>query len=155
MHAPRGFSSWRSYFHFTMARDFVDARTYEPWKERNIGERIGNLLMKPIFQPLNFLAREIKNPLVIVALTTTLIAITTLVFYPTELMAVVGTVFPFAMKIRPWMVKFALFLTVEGTICAIGLRAFSRLCNERLVAAWHARSILPLHIGMKDKLHMD
>jgi hypothetical protein len=150
MKAPIGFASWTSYFHFVAATDFADARTgYSLQKEKNAFERIGEIVVKPIFLPLNFLVREIKNPLVIVALTTSLIAIATLIFYPTQFMAVCYTALPFLAKVKPWMVKFALYLVAEGTITALGMRALGRLCNRELVRAWHAREIIPIHLGAK------
>ncbi len=145
-----GFPSWLNSFHFAFARQFAPA---DPQRSVNIAmnrlEKLGHFLSKPILQPLNFFLREIKNPLVILALTVSLVAIATLIFYPAQFMLVVTTVLPFLAKVEPWMVKLALFVCVETVILGIGLRALGRMCNKELRKQWHDQKIVPVHIGAK------
>lgn len=148
MLTPTGFPSWRNYFQFALAREFVTTDENQPYVyERNWMETVGQNISRPLVNPVNFLLREIKNPLVILALTVSAIAVVSLVFYPAQFLGVVYTVLPFLSKVQPWMVKAALFVGVEATIAAIGLRAFGRMCNQDLRRAWHANEIRALQIG--------
>lgn len=150
MVTPTGFHSWSNFFHFALARKFAPRDPHQPVTiSRNVLENVGHVISRPILTPLNFMLREIKNPLVILALTVTLVALATILFYPAQFMMVASTVFPFLVKIQPWMVKLALFAAVETTILALGVRALGRMCNRELRQAWHARKLLPIHLGAR------
>lgn len=150
MIVPSGFSSWQSYFQFAFAREFITMDTGESLGiKKNSLEKVGEVVSRPFLRPLDFLLREIKNPVVITAITVTLIAITTLIFYPAHFMLAVGSVLPFLVKVQPWMVKFALYIAVEVVIAAIGLRIFGRMCNTELRRLWNNNEIMPIYIGAK------
>lgn len=150
MLVPTGFSSWSNYLNFALARKFVATDSQMPVEiDENWLQKIGHGVSRPFLNPLNFLLREIKNPLVILVLTVSLIAIVTLVFYPFQFMVAACRVFPFLAYIQPWMVKLALYIGVEATIGAIGLRALGRMCNPKLRKAWQNQKIVPMHIGAK------
>jgi len=144
---PRGFTSWADYGHFSFAREYV-TQAGEPYAyDRNWLETIGHAMAWPVLQPANFIAREIQNPLVILALTVSAIALATIAFYPTQFFGALSTIAPFLSKFHPWMAKFALFLCIEITIAGIGLRTLGRVTNDDLMLAWTNREIRPLHIG--------
>lgn len=150
MVTPTGFSSWPNFFNFALARNLVSANPQHNVEIReNLLEKAGHALSRPLLNPLNFLLREIKNPLVILALTVTLVAIATLIFYPAQFMAIAYTALPFLAKIQPWMVKLALFACVEATILALGLRALGRMCNRELRQAWLSHKLVPMHLGAR------
>lgn len=150
MISPNGFPSWSSYFQFGLAREFAPANSSETVKiAKNRLEKLGELLSRPILKPFNFFLREIRNPLVILSLTVTLVALATLLFYPAQLMLAVSTLLPFLGGIQPWMAKLAFFGLVEVTVAGIGLRAFGRMCNSQLRRAWEQRQIIPVHLGAK------
>lgn len=147
---PTGFTSWSNYFSFALAQDFVEKETFShPQITKNFCEKCGHLISQPFVAPANFLLREIKNPLVISAITISLIAAATLIFYPTQFVAAATTLFPFLVKIKPWMIKLGLFTCVEITITAVGIRALGRLLNKELLHAWQSQKIIPVHIGAK------
>lgn len=150
MITPTGFNSWSNFFQFALAREFVSADVEKPVEiSVNRLEKFGHAISRPFLHPMNFLLREIKNPIVILSLTVSLVALATLIFYPAELMMAVYTVLPFLAKVQPWMVKLAFFGVVQTTILGVGLRALGRMCNAELRNAWHAKEIVPVHVGAK------
>ncbi len=150
MTTPTGFSSWPNFFQFALAREFVPTDEEKPVViAANRLEKLGHAISRPLLNPVNFLLREIKNPLVILSLTVALVALATLIFYPAEFMMAVYTILPFLAKVQPWMVKLAVFCGTEATILAVGLRALGRMCNTELRRAWHANEIVPVHIGAR------
>lgn len=152
MFVPSGFSSWSDFGHFTLAREFALVDSSQPAVlAQNPLERLGQLLSFPVTTPFNFILREIKNPLVIVSLTVSLVALATLVFYPAELFLAATSVVPFLAHAEAWMFKLALFVGVEVTIAGIGVRALGRVCNRALLDAWRMHAIVPIHIGAKNR----
>jgi hypothetical protein len=150
MFVPHGFSSWSDYGHFTLAREFayVDSGQRVSVAKTTL-EKVGHVLSFPVTTPFNFILKEIKNPLVILSLTVSLVALATLVFYPAELFLAATAVFPFLAYAEAWMFKLALFVGLEATIAGVGLRALGRVCNAQLVAAWQSHQIVPVHVGAK------
>jgi hypothetical protein len=147
---PTGFPSWPNYFKFTLANEFVEKESGNIYHiKKGVLDRIANIICWPVLAPLNFFLREIKNPLVILSLTITLVALATLIFYPAQFMGAACTILPFLSHVKPWMVKFAVFLAVQMTIIGIGLRALGRLNNQELRHRWDALEICPIFIGAK------
>lgn len=147
---PTGFPSWSNYFSFSLAKDFVEKESLSPLSiEKNFLENIGHFVSRPVLNPINFLLREIKNPLVILFITILLIGASTLVFYPVHCMTMVITFLPFLGQIQPWMVKFFLFISLQTTILAIGVKALGRMFNKKLLDAWRSQKIIAVHIGAK------
>ncbi len=145
---PTGFTSWPDYFRFTLAREFVPAEhNHAPSIPLNWMERTGHALSRPFLNPINSLLKNIKNPLVITALTIVAIAAITIIFYPAQFAAALYTVAPFLTHIQPWMMKGALFVGVEIIIGTLGLRALGRVCNPLLRTAWHTHQIIAIPIG--------
>ncbi len=143
--APLRFDSWQSYFSFCLAREFVDQQG-RSLNGRGI-ERIGHFLAAPIVKPLDALMREFRNPLVIVALTVSLLLITSIVFYPVQSMVLACRVLPFLKYIRPWHVKGALYIISQTVILGLGLRTLGRLSNPELMEAFARKRVIPIPIG--------
>lgn len=150
MITPTGFDSWSNFFEFGLAREFVSADVEEAIEipESRL-EKFGHVLSFPLLHPVNYLMREIKNPLVILSLTVALVALATLIFYPAQMMAAVYSVLPFLAKVQPWMAKLAAFCVVQTTILGMGLRALGRMCNTDLRKAWDNKEIVAIHIGAR------
>ena len=94
--------------------------------------------------------RNIRNPLMTLSVTLTAILAVTILFYPEELMQFVSRAIPLAQQMQPYMVKVALFTTVQVTILGLGLRTFGRLSHSgELWRAWDQtpRQIIPIAIG--------
>lgn len=148
MICPDGFDSWKDYFSFSLARNYVATKTEQYTHfPPHVLERVGEVLAKPFLEPLHFFALNIKNPAFIVALSTTAIALTSLAFYPVEFMQIASTLFPSVKKMEPWMLHFGLYATAQSTIIALCLRTLGRLSNPNLLNAWKKREIKALHIG--------
>lgn len=154
MYTPAGFPSWSNYAHFILAREFApqDPTQQVPIAQNRL-EVLGHALSLPVAKPFNYLLREIRNPLVILSLAVSLVALATLVFYPAELVLFATTLFPFLAHAKPWMFKAALYVGVQTTILGLGLRALGRVCNDALMHAWHTRQIVPVHVGAKTNFH--
>jgi hypothetical protein len=146
------FESYRDYFNFVWAKGFYNIKRQEQIQyPSNFLEKAGRGFLAPAFVPLDQLLQNIKNPLVITALTVTAIAIVTIAFYPATSASMIGTLFPFIFKIQPWMLKFAVFAAVELNILGIGIRTLGRLCNAELMQAWTRREVIPISIGAQVK----
>ncbi len=148
MIVPTGFQSWKDYFDFTLARKFVDTENQTDFQyPRTLAEKIGQIVSRPVIEPLSFATKNIRNPAFVLALSTNAIALVTIAFYPTQFMAVVSRTVPFVLKTEPWMVKFGTYLTIEATIFGLGLRAFGRVSNQELLASWQEKKITAVRLG--------
>lgn len=97
--------------------------------------------------PLNLLLQKIRgrNPVTIIALTALAALAVTIAFYPGAVLAVL----PYMGSIQPWMIKIALYLTVQTTVAGIGLRAYGRFQNTCLCQQWENGEIHALFIGAR------
>lgn len=136
------FDGANHYFKFALAKGFVTAQGEFPY-QKNWMETWGGRLVAPSVSPLDLGLKNIKNPIVIVALAVTAIVAVTIIFYTAEFFAL----FPFLKLITPGAVKLALFTLSETTIAGLGLRTFGRLSNEELMGPWRRREVAPLPLG--------
>lgn len=115
--------------------------------ETNKIEVLGDLLISPLFKNADRVLKHIKEPFMIVALTAASIGMTTLVFYPEECASFATTTLPFLSSIKPWMVKFGVYVGTELLIFGVGLRTFGRFSNADLYNAWKEKKIVSIPIG--------
>ncbi len=141
--------SCKGYYNFIAAREFwsknLDDGRFE--YETNRFEILGGLLISPLFKNADNILKHSRDPFMIAALTTAAIGMATLVFYPEECASFVLTAFPFLSVIKPWMVKFGVYVGTELTIFGVGLRTFGRFSNTELYHAWKEKKIVPIPIG--------
>ncbi len=142
------FNSLKSYLSFVTATSFYDQRSQSQWKyEKNWLDQMGSWMLAPVSQVLDCTLRNIRNPLVILALTVSLIALATLAFYPTLVLSTVGTLMPMIFAIQPWMIKLTCFSFVQLTILATGLRTLGRLSQPDLLERWVKKEIISIYLG--------
>lgn len=142
------FDTVRHYVDFVGAREFLNSRDGTAFRyQANACEGVGRVLSRPVLGISNKALQNINDPLMIIALTIVALVTVSIWFYPAAALQIVGTVFPFALKLTPGMVRMASFLTVELTILGIGLKAIGRMCNHALVDAWNANQLVPVPIG--------
>lgn len=146
------FDSFRDYFRFVFAREFyrVDANQIPQDKfEYTRGNLEG--LGVTITKLGTFLAdgslRNITNPIFITALGIAAIAMVTILFYPTQFVGAVGYVLPAVHSIKPWMLKFGLYLSLQSMTIGMIVRTLGRLRNDQLMQAWTRREIIPIPLG--------
>jgi hypothetical protein len=145
---PASFDSWRSYFAFSFAREFADRETGEiVQRQPSRLEKIGASLAAVLVSPLDAVMREFRNPLVIVALTATVLFFTSIVFYPVQTMAIACRILPFLKYIHAGHIKGALYVLSEAVILGLGLRTVGRLSNADLMRAYREKRIIPIPIG--------
>lgn len=143
-------SQTRKFFAFTFAKGFRNIQTLEEhhWK-KNSFEHLGTALRWGVGSLTDTLLKEIKNPIMIVGLTSLALLAVTIAFYPGTVIAATAKICPVALKIRPWMIKMALYILLQSTIAGIGIRAYGRLCNEQLLQVWKQGSLKAIHVGEK------
>lgn len=139
------FGSTGEYFRFIGAKEFraIDNGEIFPY-DKNILEKIGEGLSKPLLSSTDAVTRNIRKPLFVTAVATAVIVMLTLVFYPSTFAGVVGR------AIQPWIIKFGCYLALQTTVLGVGIRAIGRLRNETIIAAWNEKRIFALQIGMED-----
>lgn len=135
-----------SYYSFNFAREFVDRQTGEKFPISRF-EKIGDALAGLILKPLDTIMKEFRNPVVIVALTITLLFIASIIFYPVQSMAIACRLLPFLKYVRPAHIKAALYVFSQTVILGLGLRSVSRLSNPELMNAFQRHQIIPIPIG--------
>jgi hypothetical protein len=136
------FNSVGEYCRFVVAKEFCLSTNGEQFLyEKNYLERIGDGLIRPFLGSTDGVLRSIKRPLFIVAAALVIIALLTLIFYPSKLTAVM------VRSIEPWMIKLVLHITFQVTILGLGIRAIGRMNNETVAKAWNAHEIIPIPIG--------
>lgn len=139
----------KEYYDFVVAREFWSKNLDEglfDYKTNKI-EILGDLLISPLFRNLDKTLKHIREPFMIVALTTASIWMSTLVFYPRECASFATTTFPFLSAIKPWMVKFGVYVGTELAIFGVGLRTLGRFSNAELYNAWKEKKIVSIPIG--------
>ncbi|MCI0381787.1 MAG: hypothetical protein L0207_01885 [Chlamydiae bacterium] len=147
---PTGFDSWKNYFAFVFAREFVYKTNNAPYEyQKNLLEKIGSGCIYPVFKPLDLAISEIKNPLAILTLTVSAATLVTIIYYPAELISFVSKIFPAARNIQPYMVKFGAYIFIQTAILGIGLRGYGRLGQKDLLQKFQAKTIYPITIGSK------
>jgi len=125
---------------FAVAKDFRERETHIAYSyEKNRLEKLGSLLRGGVDYVLDFTLKEIKNPVMVVALTALAALSTTFVFYPHYL--------PFVNMVKPWMIRAAMYGSLEATILGIGLRNLGRLNNDLLREKWNRGELEPVYIG--------
>ena len=144
---PTGFRSWREYGSFSLAREFIDPKTLQPFAQIGWGERVGGGMASFVTVPFNFCLREARNPLFIAAATIASIALVTLCFYPVEAFAVASTLFPFLKSVSVWHVRAGLYALSQIILLGMGVRTFSRLSNQVLMDAYRTGRAIPIAIG--------
>lgn len=141
------FETYKDYFRFAGAKSFFTSGGDQFVYPKNLAERLGDKLLNPVFKPTDFMMRNIKNPLFIVILTVVAVALVTLAFYPTAVVAAAGAVIPAVFYIQPWMLKLGLYAVVQSTIFCLGMRTIGRMKNPVLVQAWNSRELVPIPMG--------
>jgi hypothetical protein len=143
-------SNSKMLFAFAYAKGFRDIRTQEEhqWKKNRL-ELIGSALRWGVGNLADILLKEIKNPTTIVGLTSLALLGVTIVFYPSTVLVVTAKVFPLVLKIKPWMLKMALYILAQTTIAGIGIRTYGRLSNRQLVHDWKQGYLESIYIGEK------
>lgn len=142
------FNSCTDYYRFSGAKGFYEIKNQkEIAYPKHFLEKVGDRILSPTVVPIDRILQNIKNPLMIVALTVAAIAITTIAFYPEVIASAIGTLFPFLLKVQPRMLKFAVFSVIEINILGLGLRTLGRLCNDDLMQAWTSKKIEAISIG--------
>ncbi len=148
---PIGFNSFSEYWQFAGAREFWDVDNNERViYAKTRMEHLGDFLAYPLMKITDYAMRNIRNPLMILSVTLTAIIGVTILFYPEELVNVVSRVIPIAQQLKPWMIKVALYMTLQITILGIGLRTMGRLNPfGELWIVWNQtpRVIVPIALG--------
>lgn len=137
------FNGFTDYLQFALAKEFIwndgVSKTSFNFPKKKY-EEIGNLLTKPILQPIDFSLRNGRNPLFIAAITVGAIFMTTLLFYP----AVFSGIFTATVIAS---IKAIAFTTTQLGIIGLGLRTLGRLDNQKLMKEWDQQNLLPQRIG--------
>jgi len=145
---PVGFPTWRNYFQFCLARDHItlDGEEFFVY-EKNLLERIGQVVSRLVIEPLHFVGKNIRNPLFVATLISSALFLTTLAFYPAKVFPIIEKCLPFTKRINLAGIRMGVFIAMQVTISGIGLRAIGRLSNPELRRAWDAQEIAALQIG--------
>lgn len=139
----------KDYFKFATAREFWHSSLEEGSfvYEKTTTEKIGDILVMPIFKNSDSLLKRIREPYMITAMTLAALGLTTLLFYPEETMSSINRVIPVSSMINPKTVKFALFLASELTILGFGARTVGRLSNTTLMNGWNDKTVMAIPLG--------
>ena len=143
------FSSIRDCFRFVSCREFWHQTVSEgPFSyEKSRAEKLGDLLIRPVFKNADSALKHIREPYMITALTLAALGTVTLVFYPEQCAEFLTDTIPIGAVVKPWMVKFGVYLGTEATILGIGMRTIGRLSNLDLMSAWREKRVFPVPIG--------
>lgn len=137
------------YCRFAAAREFWQSNLEQGRFDynKNILEKMGDILVWPIFRNSDSFLKRIREPYMITAITVAAIGLTTVFFYPEQTVNTLNTVVPITSLIDPKTVKFLIFLGSEATIFGIGTRTLGRLCNDELQEAWKNKTVVAIPMG--------
>jgi len=148
MITPTGFQSWKEYFSFVLAREYISAKTGEVFIfKREKLEKLGSSLSSLGMKPLDFFLKEIRNPLMLVTTTASALFITSILYYPSQTGSIVTTILPFLKEIEPYHVRAFAYGMCQSIILGLGMRAYGRLENHTLMEAFKKKEIIPISIG--------
>jgi len=135
----KSFNSIRGYFQFALAREFVyqDSLSQFHYRQNKL-EKVGAFLARPIFQPGDYLLKNIRSPLFITATVVAGIALTTLVFYPGVVPGLLGLANA---------IKLGVYAVTQSTIVGVCLRTLGRLNHRELMEAWAHQRITSVTLG--------
>jgi hypothetical protein len=144
----QAYESVRSYLRFATAREFWNAdNTQDEFiYQKSTLEKIGSVLVSPLWNTSDAAFRNIRQPLFITALTAAALATTTLAYYPEEVFEMISKVVPLN-RIEPWTVKLTMWIASQTLILGFGLRTYGRLDNHHLKSAWDTKAIIAVPIG--------
>lgn len=149
------FNSVKHYVQFVMAKGFLDTNTGKLLDyDKSRFERLGSAIAAPIIKTTDAVVLNLRNPVVLSAYTVGCIAIISFIYYPAQTVAVIEKVAPPLLKLKLWMVRFALYTATELTVFGLGMRALSRISNESLSKPWNAGTAQPIPIGGLIKLEV-
>jgi hypothetical protein len=129
-----------SYLRLALAQDLYHEGSGAV-RESNKTEKTGSFLCWSVIKPIDGILTNIKNPLFIISTVALGILATSIAFYPTVTVGLVSLICPWLFSIQPWMVQLALFITTQATILGLGVRAFGRFNDQRLMQEWRAGQI--------------
>lgn len=143
------FQAVKNCYHFVSCREFWHQTPSEGSfeYEKNWAERWGDAMVRPVFKNTDTALRHIREPYMITALTLAAIGMVTLVFYPEKCGEFLTDTLPIGDYIKPWMIKFGVYLGTEAVILGAGLRTFGRYDNQELIDAWREKRILAIPMG--------
>lgn len=134
------FDSYRQYAGFTFAREFFHRDTKQVYLyPKNILEKVGGALTFVVLKPADLLILKIRSPLVVLSSVIVGIALTTILFYPTQSIAMAMYLFPPLVKTGPKLLRMGTFLLLQSTILGLGIRTLGRLSNPELMNMWDRR----------------
>lgn len=134
------FDSYRQYAGFTFAREFFHRDSKEIFHyQKNVLEKAGGALTFVVLKPADKLILKIRSPLVVLSAVIIGIALTTILFYPAQSVAVALYIFPPLVKTGPRVLKMGAFFLLQSTILGLGIRTLGRLSNPELMGMWERR----------------
>lgn len=145
---PRGFVSWRAFFGFALAREYrykEDLRLFS--LEPSLLERVGSALSGIVMKLLDLIAKKIRNPLFLTALTLMSLFFVSVAFYPAHTWAIATRVVPWIASITASQIQALFYAISQATILGLGLQAYGRLSRTELMAAYQSGVIEPVPIG--------
>jgi hypothetical protein len=142
-------NSVKDYLRLATAREFWQSNLAQgPFAyEKNAIEKMGDILVWPLFKNSDRFLRRIREPYMIMAMTVSAIGISTLLFYPEESIKTLNSIIPISAVLEPKVVKFIMFLASEATIFGFGARTYGRLSNNSLMTAWNNKNIVAVPVG--------
>jgi len=121
---------------YALAHHFKDSDgNILKYKEGQI-EKAGRALSAPLWGLLDKVERNFKNPVVIIALTAIALFAVTIIINPAFLAPFIGKIVPLLFHMKPWMIKFTIYITIQFNILSHGIKAFGRFNNKELYNRW-------------------
>lgn len=125
-------SRFQSNLRFALSKESAKVRNIIPL---NRPEQIGNWLSWPVYEFRNHFVRSITDPrFVTICLTLIAMIVTALLFYPSTTWDILLNTLGWIVSHINWSyVRFGLWILSEVTIFGLGIRAFGRFSNQKLM----------------------
>ncbi|MFA6915038.1 MAG: hypothetical protein WC222_01450 [Parachlamydiales bacterium] len=134
-------SHFRNNLRFALRKETSEIRELSP---PNLIEKIGDTLSWFAYDFKEFFFKMLFDPRVVtVWLTAFFMILTSLLFYPVNTWHILSTVFQWINDYTNWdHVRFCLWLISEVTIFGIGIRAFGRFTNQKLLKHYNDQKLV-------------
>jgi hypothetical protein len=140
--------NYKNFWPIILAKEFRVKNSGKVFQyQKNTMEKMGHVLRFGLGSIADLILREIKNPIMIIALTAIGFLIATFLFYPTVTLAIIAKVFPFIYAIKFWMIKLAIYISLQLTVLGVSLRTLGHLQNKFLMDEWSNGNLESVFIG--------
>ena len=133
--------TWKEGFQLALAGQLRSKNNLDLSYRMSGTERVGSLLLKPLYKIIDWVSDYIQKPFIIVLITLIVALVAIFAFYNIPAFVFLGKIFPSK------LIRSLLFFYIELHLFGMGCRAFGRFNNPALIDLWKNDQLTPIFPG--------